>query len=97
VNDYFSIQSTSKPITYAVALEERGQEFVHDFVGAPLPRPLPAYVCSKYAPNPQQHQRHGLLAAPSLPVSVVSLACQQAPPDCGSVWRTIAAPSRTAV
>lgn len=33
VNDYFSIQSSSKPITYGMALAERGEEFVHSYVG----------------------------------------------------------------
>ncbi len=30
---YFSIQSTSKPISYCIALEEHGAEMVHRFVG----------------------------------------------------------------
>jgi len=33
VDDYFSIQSTSKPITYAMAVTERSQEFVERYVG----------------------------------------------------------------
>jgi glutaminase len=32
-NHAFSIQSCSKPITYAVALDNYGEEFVHNFVG----------------------------------------------------------------
>jgi glutaminase len=31
--EYFTIQSTSKPISYCLALEEHGPEFVHRFVG----------------------------------------------------------------
>lgn len=31
--DFFTVQSTSKPITYSLALEEHGPEFVHRFVG----------------------------------------------------------------
>ncbi len=31
--EYFTIQSTSKPISYCLALEEHGPEFVHHFVG----------------------------------------------------------------
>ena len=30
---FFSVQSTSKPVTYCLALEEHGPEFVHRFVG----------------------------------------------------------------
>lgn len=35
VDDYFSIQSTSKPVTYGMALAERGEDFVHSYVGGP--------------------------------------------------------------
>ena len=31
--DFFTVQSTSKPITYSLALEEHGPDFVHRFVG----------------------------------------------------------------
>ena len=31
--DFFTVQSTSKPITYSLALEEHGPAFVHRFVG----------------------------------------------------------------
>lgn len=31
--DFFTVQSTSKPISYCLALEEHGPEFVHRFVG----------------------------------------------------------------
>ena len=41
-DDYFSIQSSSKPVTYALALRERGEKFVHSYVGEdPAPSPLP--------------------------------------------------------
>lgn len=30
---FFTVQSTSKPITYCLALEEHGSEFVHRFIG----------------------------------------------------------------
>jgi hypothetical protein len=50
-DDYFSIQSSSKPITYALAIKERSEEFVHKWVGELLPPPffpldfhLPAFV-----------------------------------------------------
>lgn len=33
VNEPFTLQSCSKPLTYAIALEELGQETVHTFVG----------------------------------------------------------------
>lgn len=33
VNATFSIQSCSKPITYAIALEKYGEEYVHNFIG----------------------------------------------------------------
>jgi len=33
INHSFSIQSCSKPITYAIALDNYGEEFVHNFVG----------------------------------------------------------------
>jgi glutaminase len=33
VNATFSIQSCSKPITYAIALENNGEEYVHNFIG----------------------------------------------------------------
>ena len=33
VNAKFSIQSCSKPITYAIALENYGEEYVHNFIG----------------------------------------------------------------
>ena len=35
VDDYFSIQSTSKPVTYGMALAERGEDFVHSYIGGP--------------------------------------------------------------
>ena len=38
VDDYFSIQSSSKPITYALAMQERGEEFVHSYIGACTPQ-----------------------------------------------------------
>jgi glutaminase len=42
VDDYFSIQSTSKPVTYGMALAERGEDFVHSYIGGqPLCLPLP--------------------------------------------------------
>lgn len=31
--DFFTVQSTSKPITYALAVEEHGSHYVHQFVG----------------------------------------------------------------
>ncbi|MCX5968357.1 MAG: glutaminase A [Cyanobacteria bacterium] len=41
VDTYHSIQSVSKPITYAFAIEEEGTDFVHQFVGAePSGRPF---------------------------------------------------------
>jgi len=30
---FFTVQSTSKPVTYALALEEHGSDYVHQFVG----------------------------------------------------------------
>ncbi|CAG9467279.1 unnamed protein product [Pedinophyceae sp. YPF-701] len=40
-NDYFTIQSTSKPITYAMAVTERGRDFTHSYVGQePSGRPF---------------------------------------------------------
>lgn len=33
VNEPFTLQSCSKPLTYAIALEEMGQEIVHKYVG----------------------------------------------------------------
>lgn len=33
VNEPFTLQSCSKPLTYAIALEELGQETVHQYVG----------------------------------------------------------------
>ena len=33
INATFSIQSCSKPVTYAIALENYGEEYVHNFVG----------------------------------------------------------------
>lgn len=46
-DDYFSIQSSSKPLTYAMALKECGEEKVHSYVGAPAtPRRSHAeYIC----------------------------------------------------
>ena len=48
VDDYFSIQSTSKPVTYGMALAERGEDFVHSYIGGPnmlttppVPRAIP--------------------------------------------------------
>ncbi|MEI7952746.1 MAG: glutaminase A [Synechococcaceae cyanobacterium ELA182] len=41
VNVYHSIQSVSKPVTYAYAIEKEGTDFVHQFVGAePSGRPF---------------------------------------------------------
>ncbi|MEB3361793.1 MAG: glutaminase A [Synechococcaceae cyanobacterium] len=43
VDDYHSIQSVSKPITYAFALAQEGAEFTHQFVGVePSGRPFNA-------------------------------------------------------
>ena len=42
-DDYFSIQSSSKPLTYALALKERGEKFVHDYVGG---EPAPCHILS---------------------------------------------------
>lgn len=32
--DYFCIESTSKPITYALAVKEQSEKVVHSYVGA---------------------------------------------------------------
>lgn len=45
-DDYFSIQSSSKPITYALAIKERSEEFVHKWVGKePSGQPFNAIIC----------------------------------------------------
>ena len=31
--DFFTLQSTSKPVTYCLALEEHGSDYVHQFIG----------------------------------------------------------------
>ena len=43
VHDYFSIQSSSKIVTWATALQEVGEQTLHSYVGAPSPH-LPVKV-----------------------------------------------------
>ncbi len=58
-DDYFSIQSSSKPLTYALALKERGEKFVHDYVGGGSAPASLIYACRTFSARRYNVERCG--------------------------------------